>query len=74
MLGFTEFQIIDLLCKIMVFDKRGDIRPSDNIDRSTLYMNNEDVTVQEGHQIKTVFSRQNVAQSSMAEDVCLYFA
>jgi len=45
MLGFTEFQIIDLLCKIMVFDKRGDIRPSDNIDRSTLYMNNEDVTV-----------------------------
>ena len=45
MLGFTEFQIIDLLCNIMVFDKRGDFRPSDNIVRSTLYMNNDDVTV-----------------------------
>lgn len=45
MLGFTEFQIVDLLCKIMGFDKRGDIRPSDNIVRPTLYMNNDDVTV-----------------------------
>lgn len=74
MLGFTEFQIVDLLCKIMGFDKRGDIRPSDNIVRPTLYMNNDDVTVQEGRQIKTIFSRQNVAQSSMAEDICLQFA